>query len=148
MSVTVVSNTRNQSFANYDRSKFLLGGNEFSRADYTDSGSGTTLDAYLVVSKISATGKLVPWVIAGANGSQFPVGLLWLGGSEDIDVAASATKSLEYVNKGRIAKDLIAFPNAETLASVVLGNGRLDDWLEGLGLILEDTLNLTEFDNS
>ena len=148
MSVTIVSTTSNQSFADYDRSKFLLGSNEFSRADYTDSGAGSTLAAYLVVSKVSATGKLVPWAIAAADGSEFPVGLLWLGGEANITVGAAATKNLEFVNKGRVAKDLIAFPNAETLASVVLGMGRLDDWLEMVGLVLESTIDLTGVDNS
>jgi len=148
MSITVSNANNNQSFADYDRTKFLLGDNDFSRADYIDSGAGSTLAAYLVVSRISATGKLVPWVIAASDGSEFPVGLVWLGGAASIAVAASATKSIEYVNKGKVNKDLIAFPNAETLASVVKGMGRLDDWLESLGLVLESGIELTAVDNS
>lgn len=150
MSVTNVSNTRNQSFADYDRSKFLLGDNEFASADYTDGGAGSTLAAYLVVAKIAASGLLVPWDPTAITGAENPVGLLWLGGSPDIDVAAAATVSLEYVNKGSIAKDLIAFPGAETLATVVKTGStvRLEDYLEGLGLILEDTIELTGVDNS
>lgn len=150
MSITNVSNTRNQSFSDYDRSKFLLGDNEFSSADYTDGGAGSTLDAHVVVAKVAATGKLVEWDPTASDGSENPVGLLWLGGAPGIDVAAAATKSLEYVHKGRVAKDLIAFPGVQTLATVYKTGAtiRLEDWLEGLGLVLESVIDLTGVDNS
>lgn len=148
MSITNQVNTRNASFSDYDYSKFLLGNNEFAKATYTDSGSGSTLDAHVVVAKVTATGALVEWASGASDGSQFPVGLLWLGGAASVDVAASASIEAEYVNKGRIDKNLIAFPGAETLATAVSGHGRLEDWLEGLGLVLEDGVELTAVDNS
>jgi hypothetical protein len=150
MSVTNVENTRNASFADYDFTKFLLGDNGFAKADFTDGGAGSNLTQGLVVAKVLATGLLVPWAPAAVDGSENPVGLLWLGGSEDIDVAASATVNLEYVNKGSVNKNLITFPGAETLATATPTGAtvRLEDFLEDLGLILEDGIELTGVDNS
>jgi hypothetical protein len=147
--ITNTVNTRNQSFADYDVSKLLLGDNYFGRNDYTDSGAGSTLAEGLLLGKIAATGKLVPLAPAAADGSQFPIGVLWLGGSVDIDVAISATVELEYANKGKVAEAKLVMPGGVTLDDVIVGDGRtVKDYLNALGIILEGGVELTEFDNS
>jgi len=147
--ITNPVNTNNSSFANYDVSKALLGNNHFDKNDYTDSGSGSTILALVLLGKIAATGKLVLLAPSASDGSQFPIGLAWFGGSADLDVAASATVEIEYVNKGDVALDKIALPAGVTLATVITGDGRtVQDYLNAMGFRLKAGLELTEFDNS
>lgn len=143
-----VLNTRNQSITNFDVSKALLGDNYFGKGTHTDSGSGSTLLNFLLISKIAATGAIVVLAPAAADGSQFPIGLLWLGGSASITLAVSEAFTAEYVNKGAVAKDKIALPSGVTLDDVITGDGRtVEDYLNALGLILLEGVELTGEDN-
>jgi hypothetical protein len=149
MSVTQVNETNQQSQANYDVSKFLLGNNFFDKNDYTDSGSGSTLLEGLLLGKIAATGKLVALAPSASDGSQFPIGMAWFGGAPDLVVGAAATVAVEYVNKGDVAESKIALPAGVTLDTVISGDGRtVKDYLNAMGFRLKGGLELTEFDNS
>ena len=146
--ITNVENTRNQSITNFDVSKFLLGDNEFGKGTHTDSGSGSTLANFLLLAKVAATGAIVVCDPTASDGSQFPIGLLWLGGSASITLAASAAFQAEYVNKGAVAKNKIAFPGSVVIGDIISGDGRtVEDYLNALGLILLEGVELTGEDN-
>jgi hypothetical protein len=149
MSVEQINQTNQQSQANYDVSKFLLGNNYFDKNNYTDGGAGSTLVEGLLLGKIAATGLLVELNPAAADGSQFPIGLAWFGGAPDLVVGAAATVAVEYVNKGDVAEAKIALPVGVTLDDVIVGDGRtVRDYLNVMGLRLKGGVELTEFDNS
>lgn len=146
--VTNVLNTGQQSITNYDVSKYLLGFNEFDKANYTDGGAGSTLNNFVVLGKIAATGLLVECDPTAADGSQYPIGVLWLGGRASQTFAADETAELEYVNKGRVALNKLSFKAGVTIDTAITGDTRtIKDYLNTLGLVLMDGLELTENDN-
>lgn len=140
--VTKITDTANQLTNNYDVSKFLLGFNSFIEADMTAGATDEIVTQGLVLGRIAATGKVVALDPAATDGSQYPVGLAIV----DITVVAGATKTLNIVNKGKIAESFINFSGATTLDSVV-GDRTLRDWLNDLGLELAGGEELTNFDN-
>lgn len=143
-----VLNTRNQSITNFDVSKFLLGDNEFGKGTHTDSGSGSTLATFLLLGKVAVGGAIVELAPGASDGSQFPIGLLWLGGSASITLAAAEAFTAEYVNKGNIAKSKIAFPSGVALSDIITGDGRtVEDYLNAMGFVLLEGVELTGLDN-
>ena len=148
MSVTQVNATNQQSQADYNVSKFLLGNNFFDKNDYTDSGSGSTILEGLLLGKIAATGLLVELDPTAGDGSQYVIGLAWFGGEASQVVAADATVNIEYVNKGDVAEAKIALPAGVTLDTAITGDTRtVRDYLNAMGFRLKGGLELTEFDN-
>ena len=146
--ITNVLNNRNASITNYDVSEYLFGGNSFGSGTYTDGGAGSTLPVLLLLGKVAATGALVPLAPAAIDGSQFPIGLLWLGGSTEIVLTAGQAFTAEYVNKGKVDRAKIGLPAGVTLADVIVGDGRtVEDYLNAMGLILETYTELTVLDN-
>ena len=103
--VTVITQTQNQMTTNYDVSKFALGNNTFIKANYTDSGSGSTLVQGTVMGRVASTGKVVVLNPSATDGSQYPVGVV----VETITVTASATVELTLVNRGRIDNSKLTF---------------------------------------
>ena len=71
--VTVITQTQNQMNTNYDVSKLALGKNTFIKANYTDSGSGSTLVQGTVMGRVASTGKVVVLNPSASDGSQYPV---------------------------------------------------------------------------
>lgn len=103
--VTVISQTNNQMITNYDVSKFALGNNTFIKANYTDSGSGSTLVQGTVMGRVASTGKVVVLNPSASDGSQYPVGAV----CETITVTASATVELTLVNRGLVDSSKVTF---------------------------------------
>lgn len=103
--VTVITQTNNQMTTNYDVSKFALGNNTFIKANYTDSGSGSTLAQGTIMGRVASTGKVVVLNPSATDGSQYPVGVV----VETITVAASATVELTLVNRGLIDSSKLIF---------------------------------------
>lgn len=148
--VTNADLTRNQSLTNYDVSKLQLGENEHVSINYTDSGAGSTLDSGLLMGKVAATGLLTEFDPTAADGSQNLVGVLFLGISEDIDVAAGATVALTLINKGRVAEGKLTLPDGVTLDDLITQDPMdrtVRDYMNAMGIILEDGEELTNFDN-
>ena len=145
--ITQIENTRNQQIANYDYTKLALGDNEFVKHDYTASGD-TTLAAGLVLGKVSATGALAAYDPTAIDGSQFPIGILFLGVQEDVTILDTVTESLTLINKGRVAESQISFPGGVTIDDIIAGDGRtVKDYLNAMGIILEGGTELTKIDN-
>jgi hypothetical protein len=146
-SITSILNTRNQQIANYDYTKLALGDNEFVSHDYTATGD-TTLAAGLVLGKVAATGALVDYNPAAIDGSQFPIGILFLGVHEDVTILDTTTETLTLINKGRVAESLVSFPGGVTIDDIIAGDGRtVRDYLNAMGIILEGGTELTKIDN-
>ena len=145
--VTNTVQTRNQLYSNYDLSKLLLGFNSFTEGDLTSSGADVDLVPGLVMGRIAATAKIVPLDSTATDGSQLPVGVCIVAQT----VADGATETIKMVNKGKIAEEKVNFAGAETLATPV-GPAQIQkilrDALEDLGLELETTEELTDYDNS
>lgn len=103
--VTVITQTQNQMTTNYDVSKLALGNNTFIKANYTDSGSGSTLVQGTVMGRVASTGKVVVLNPSASDGSQYPVGII----TETVTVTASATVELTLINRGLVDSSKITF---------------------------------------
>jgi len=143
--VSVVKQTSNQLTANYDRSKFAIGNNDFRKGAYTPTADAS-LDEGLVFGRVSATGAIVPLAFDAADGSQRPVGALYTATASSVLVVDSVASNLELVNKGRINATKLNFKAGTTIDSVIDGQ-RLGDLLNGIGLVLETSTQLNELDN-
>lgn len=139
--------TGNISVVNTEIKESLLGSNQFRDSlSYTDSGAGSTLLNMVVVGEVSASpGTFLPCVHTAVDGSQYPIGALWLGASESIAVGAGLTRSgLTVVDKGRIDVNDLTFGGASTIDSVV-GGRTLRELLLSKGLILVNPVENTQF---
>lgn len=145
--ITTVTNTDNQLHVNYQEKNLLRGNNEFSYGDVTASGSDVTITQGEVMGRISATGKLVPLLHSATDGSQYPAGLAYVGINETKTIADGETKTIELVYQGKINASLINFGTASTLDDVV-GGRTVRDWLRDIGLVLDESQELTNFANS
>ena len=103
--VTVITQTQNQMTTNYDVSKLALGNNTFIKANYTDSGSGSTLVQGTAMGRVASTGKVVVLNPSASDGSQYPVGII----TETVTVTASATVELTLINRGLVDSSKITF---------------------------------------
>jgi hypothetical protein len=135
-------NTGNQAINNYDVSKIFLWGNRYEKGEYT-AGADITLVAGTVMSRIAATGKITTLNTAGADGSQFPVGIL----AQTISLLNGATSELNYCIAGDVAREKVVLV-AGTLATVVSGKTVADRIIsDTMGIKLVAGTEMTEFDN-
>lgn len=148
MSVEKVIKKQTDSQLNVDYvvSNLLRGNNEFADGEVTAVGSDVTIKAGMVMGRISATGKLVPLLHSAADGSQYPVGLAWLGINGTKTVLTGTTKIVEIVYQGRVDSSLINFDTASTLDSVV-GGRSIRDQLRDIGLVLIEAQEQTKAAN-
>lgn len=148
--VTGVLQTRNQLITTTNVAKLQLGDNEHVTGVYTDSGAGSTLEAGLLMGKIKTTGKIVALDPTASDGSQTLFGVLFLGISESVVVAAAASETLTLINKGRVAEAKLVMPSGVTLEDAITDDvmdRTVRDYANALGLILEGGVELTQFDN-
>ena len=149
-SITTQTQTRNQLITTSDVSKLALGSNDFVEGTYTDSGSGSTISEGTVMGKVAATGKLVLLDPTASDGSQTPVGIVYLGLNSSITVAASADQTLTLINKGRVAENKLVFDTGVTIEDLITADvmdRSVRDYLNAMGIILEGGTELTEYDN-
>jgi hypothetical protein len=156
--ITNVVDTTNMLATNYDVSKFLLGFNDFIKADCVGGTGGTVLTEGMVMGRIASTLKIVPLDKDAVDGSQYPVGCV----VQAQTVGDGVTKSIVLVNKGRIASAKVTFADTETLDTLIVlalsstggtpassvHSKSVGDLLNQLGLILMGGEELTAFDNS
>lgn len=144
---TIKVQTTNQLFTDYDVSKFLLGFNSFTEADLTASGADVVLTQGTIMGMISATGKIVPMASAATDGSALPYGVCIV----DQTVVDGTTATIKLVNKGRIPSSKLVFQGADTInteVGPVSYKKTYNALLNEIGLILEDSIEMTAADNS
>ncbi len=130
---------------NVDVSKIFLRHNNFAKASYTNSGgSAVTLKKGTLVGRITASGKVLPTAIAASDGSAQPIGVL----ADDYTVSAGGTVDVSYCFDGDVAEEKVVLSGAETLDSVVTGQGRLRDLLtRNTHITLVTKTELSKLDN-
>ena len=150
MSVTEVNETSNQAHFDYDVSKIFVNNNRYTSGDFlNDSGGVLSYAPGLVVARIAATNKIVPFDGTGVDGSQIPIGILK---STVTDLADAAEQVVNVCISGDVVEDKIIL-DAGTLDSVVtIGTGTentriVKDMIQSLSIVIVDSEELTEFDN-
>lgn len=143
--VNNVVQTNNTLFTNYDLSKFLLGNNYFTSGDVTASGE-TTIKQGMLMGRVASTGKLTPLNTGATDGSQYPAGCAII----DQTIADGDTETITIVNKGRVDYDTLNVDTGSLTDTVGATDNkrRVIDLLRDLGLILEEGVELTDYDNS
>ena len=144
---TIIVQQDNQLNVDYQSSNLLRGNNEFAPGDVVALGADVDLVVGMVMGRVSATNKLLPLIFDASDGSQYPVGLAWMGLDATKTVVDGTTKSIEVVNKGKIDGSLINFTTTSTLDSVVAGR-TVRDWLMDIGLVIIDPQEQTGFANA
>ena len=135
-------------FTDYDLSKFLLGHNFFTSGEMDGEEE---LKVGMLIGRVGDTGKLKPSESDATDGSQYPIGLAIV----EKKVEAGDTDKITVVQKGRVAKGKVNFEKDSDSLSTVIEVGasanhkrQYRDLLADLGLILEDSEELTDYDNS
>jgi len=139
---------------NYSYRNIFIWNNRFNSqtANYTDSGSGSTLTAGIMIGRVSATGLVKQCITTATDGSQIPIGILLA----TYVVGASETVAIEFGIAGDIDSGTIVFGGspADSLTSAVYLNdgttkiGTVLDVLNGKGILPIATNEMTYADNT
>lgn len=126
---------------NYSQNPIFIWNNRFNSqaATYTDSGSGSTLSAGMMIGRVTANGKVKQCITTATDGSQIPIGILLA----DYTIAASASVDLTFGISGDVNSSLIVFggsPADSLTTQCYLNNGTsaigtVLDVLNGKGII-------------
>ncbi len=135
----------NQARINTDLSKIFLRDNRYQKGNQINNSSYNpmTLVAGTLMGRISATGTLAPMYAPGADGTQFPVGLL----AEDLEIDAGETKEITIVDFGDVAEDKVTFFWAGQTLETVVSSRRVRDHLQAQGIKLITAIEMTDYDN-
>lgn len=145
-SITEVTRTSNQVHVTYDVAKLALGDNQFIEGTF-EAASTTTLAEGTVFGRIHATGVFKICDKDSTDGSQYPVGIFYNGLAGGKSIVSGTTYDITLINKGKVDENLLVFASGETIASVV-SNRQFRDYLNDLGIILENPAQLSAVDNS
>ena len=142
---TVVSQTRNQLFVNYDLTTVFIWNNKYEIGSHTNvTGVEEILPLGTVLGK-TAAGVLQVLKSASADGSEIPVGIL----AENVTVAIGETLNLNYCIGGEVAAGELVLDGADTLSTIIDGKS-IADRLQSdtLGIQVKVSTDLTAHDNS
>ena len=142
---TVVSQTRNQLFVNYDLATVFIWDNRYEVGSHANvTGAEEILPLGTVLGKTSL-GVLQVLKSASVDGSEIPVGIL----AENITVAIGETVDLNYCIGGEVAAGQLVFDGADTLSTIIDGKS-IADRLQSdtLGIQAKVSTDLTAHDNS
>lgn len=149
-SVTEVNVTGNQAHFDYDVSKIFINNNRYLSGSLLNASGGVkSFLPGLVVARIAASAKIVPFDGSATNGAQIPIGVLK---STVTDLADAAEKDVNVCISGDVVEDKIIL-EAGTLESVVtIGTGTentriVRDMIQSLSIVIVDSEELTGFDN-
>jgi hypothetical protein len=143
--ITTVQQTSDQLHTVYSQSNLLLGNNEFITGNFTASATGDIAEG-TVFGRISATGYFKICDKDSADGSQYPVGVLYNGINGALSATSGTTYPITLVNKGKINAGKLVFSTGESLDSVVVDR-QFRDHLAAIGLVLESVTELSTSDN-
>jgi hypothetical protein len=146
--VTTVNQTNNQAHFDYDVSKIFVWSNRYDSGSLLNaSGDVKSFSPGLVIARIAATNKIVPFDGTATNGSQIPIGILK---TQVTDLADAAESDVNYCISGDVVEDKIIL-EAGTLDSVVTidtENTRIvRDMIQSVGIKILPSEELTNFDN-
>jgi hypothetical protein len=144
---TIRSTTRNQVTVDYEYEVTFLYENRYlnNQAVLNNTGATITLVNGTVLGRIAATNKLVPLDPAGADGSQYPVGV-YKGG--DLELADAAEDVCTICIAGSVNENKLDFVVATTLDAVIelkTVRDRIAADTAGIILVLSD--ELSNYDN-
>lgn len=138
---------------NFSQRNIFIWNNRFNSvaATCTDSGSGSTLTAGMLIGRVSATGKVKQCVTTATDGSQIPIGILLA----DYTFTASESIDITFGISGDVDSGKIVFGGSptDTLTSAVFLNdgttqiGTVLDVLNGKGILPIATTEITYQDN-
>lgn len=104
----VAFRNKNQLFINTDLTQIFVWNNRYENVDfyYENTGDDITLPTGLVVGRVLATGKVIPWVSTASDGSQYPIGVL----NSAVDVAYGETfdNPVSICVAGDVAEDKVS----------------------------------------
>lgn len=129
-----------------DVSKIFLRDNRYQKGFSLNNPTYNpmVLLAGTIMGRISNTGNLAPLYAPGADGTQFPVGVL----ANDVSIDSGETQEVSIVDFGDVAENkLIFFYSGQTLETVV-SSRRVRDWMQAQGIKLITSTEMTEYDNS
>ena len=147
MSLTGRDITANQAAFDADRKKLLVFNNSFVQGTYRNvSGGLESVAIGQVMGIIAASGKWTVCKSAAVDGSAVPRGVFL---NELTDIAdVTDVENMNFVNGGKIRKDLLVFDGSDDLDTLV-GGVRMEDLLiaNSKDLELVDVDDDTVFDN-
>ncbi len=142
----VAVQNRNNLQVNYDFEKIFLFNNNYISVQYTNPSATevATLNAGLVVGRVSASRLILPLVGTATDGSQYVLGIL----ASTVQVAPSATLTVNVCIEGDVNEAAVTFAGAQTYDTVVSGRVLRDKIAaETAGIRLTGTIENTAFDN-
>lgn len=149
---TVAFRNKNQLFINTDLTQIFVWNNRYENVEFTfeNTDDDITLPAGLVVGRVLATGKVIPWVSDAADGSQYPIGVL----NSAVDIAYGETfdDTVSICVAGDVAEDKVTVADSgDTLDSEIGSTQRTcRDWLSSVtsAIRLVSSTQHTMYDNS
>ncbi len=144
-SQTIQNAGNNMLIVKTDVAKIFLRDNRYQTGNNLNNSSYSpmVLRAGTLMGRISATGFLAPMYAPGADGTQFPVGVL----ANDYSIAVGETKVVTIVDFGDVAEDqLVFFWSGQTLNTVV-SSRMVRDYLQAQGIKLITSIEMTRDDN-
>ena len=139
----------NQRFTNTDTRKVVKWNNRYQDQEVILNNSSYApwvFPAGTVMGRITSTGRVVPMYAPGADGSQFPVGVLL----NDMSVEAGATVKAAICVQGDVNEYALSmFYSGDTLDSTVTNanSRKVRDLLQAQGLYLQKPSEMTFTDN-
>lgn len=145
--VTTTVNVGNQLFNDYDTTKIFLWNNRTESANYTnDTYDDVTIAAGTVMGRVNASGEIIPSKSDAADGSQFPIGVLY----ETTTIPEGETVALTICVAGDVAADKLVFEKVGDGLNTIVDGKLYRDRIasDSVGIILKDADELTGHDNS
>jgi hypothetical protein len=149
---TVAFRNKNELFINTDLTQIFVWNNRYENVAFTyeNTGDDLTFPVGLVVGRVLATNKVVPWVSTASDGSQYPIGVL----NTEVDILYGETfdDTVSICVAGDVAEDKVSLlDDGDTLDSECGSSQRTcRDLLSSVASAIRLVLGTqhTEFDNS
>ena len=149
---TVAFRNKNELFINTDLTQIFVWNNRYENVAFTyeNTGDDLTFPAGLVVGRVLATNKVVPWVSTASDGSQYPIGVL----NSEVTILYGETfdDTVSICVAGDVAEDKVSLvDDGDTLDSECGSSQRTcRDLLSSVASAIRLVLGTqhTEYDNS
>lgn len=136
--------TRNQSTADFSRHSLFTYGNRYQDATFNNNtGGALTAEEGILVTRDVATNKIVPALDDLSNLADV-IGILNISG--EVVMADGDDISACFCTMGDIDAGELVLPGVATLNTTV-GNKNLIDILTGLGFVVKNVTENSQFDN-